>query len=59
VLQVRKAPLSVELTGTLTLGMTVADLRAPAPEGTTTQVALGLDAERFWALVTDAIRRIG
>jgi purine nucleosidase len=59
VLTVRKAPLTVELTGTSTLGMTVADLRAPAPEGTTTQVALGLDADKFWALVIDAIKRIG
>jgi purine nucleosidase len=59
VLTVRKAPLDVELTGTITLGMTVADLRAPAPDDCTTQVATGLDAEKFWALVTDAIRRIG
>jgi purine nucleosidase len=59
VLTVRKAPLDVELTGTITLGMTVADLRAPAPDDCTTQVATGLDADKFWALVTDAIRRIG
>jgi purine nucleosidase len=59
VLEVRKAPLSVELTGTLTLGMTVADLRAPAPDDCTTSVALGLDAPRFWELVVDALERIG
>jgi purine nucleosidase len=59
VLHVRKAPLSVELTGTLTLGMTVADLRGPAPEGCTTSVALGLDAAKFWDLVVDALERIG
>ena len=59
VLTVRKAPLDVELTGTITLGMTVADLRAPAPDDCTTQVATGLDADKFWGLVTDAIRRIG
>jgi purine nucleosidase len=59
VLTVRKAPLDVELTGTITLGMTVADLRAPAPEGTTTQVATHIDAPKFWALVTDAIRALG
>jgi len=52
-------PLDVELTGTLTLGMTVADFRAPAPEGCTTRVATDLDAPRFWALVVDALRRIG
>ena len=59
VLEVRTAPLDVELSGTLTLGMTVADLRAPAPEGCTTQVSLGIDDARFWDLVVDALERIG
>jgi purine nucleosidase len=59
ILTVRKAPLDVELRGTLTLGMTVADFRAPAPPDCTTQVAIGLDHGRFWDLVTDALRRIG
>ncbi|MCU1403944.1 MAG: nucleoside hydrolase [Glaciihabitans sp.] len=59
IVTVRKAPLTVELTGTATLGMTVADLRSEAPEGCTTQVALGIDHGRFWALVTDALERIG
>ncbi|MBR22378.1 MAG: ribonucleoside hydrolase [Leifsonia sp.] len=54
-----RAPLDVELTGTLTLGMTVADLRAPAPESCPTQVAMDLDADRFWDLVIDALERIG
>ena len=54
-----KVPLDVELTGTLTLGMTVADFRAPAPDDCVTQVALDLDAPRFWALITDALTRIG
>jgi purine nucleosidase len=54
-----RAPIAVETRGALTEGMTVVDLRGPAPEGTTTQVALGLDAPRFWALVTDALRRLG
>jgi purine nucleosidase len=54
-----KVPLDVELTGTLTLGMTVADFRSPAPAGCTTQVATDLDAPRFWALVVDALKRIG
>jgi len=54
-----KAPLDVELTGGLTLGMTVADLRGPAPEGCTTQVALDIDNDRFWGLVVDALKRIG
>ena len=59
IVTVRRAPLDVELTGTATLGMTVADLRSPAPVSCTTQVALGLDAARFWSLVTDAVARIG
>ncbi|MBG6239509.1 purine nucleosidase [Mycetocola sp. CAN_C7] len=59
VLTVRRAPLDVELTGTLTLGMTVADFRAPAPDGCTTQVAVDLDVDRFWDLIIDALVRIG
>ncbi|WP_072690384.1 uridine-preferring nucleoside hydrolase UriH [Rhodococcus marinonascens] len=52
-------PISVETTGTLTLGMTVADFRAPAPDGCLTSAALELDFERFWGLVVDALERIG
>ncbi|RQP12614.1 MAG: nucleoside hydrolase [Microbacteriaceae bacterium] len=59
VLEVVKAPLDVELSGSLTLGMTVADLRRPAPADCTTQVALGIDEARFWDLVVDALERIG
>jgi purine nucleosidase len=59
VMTVRRAPLAVELTGTHTLGMTVADFRhAPGPD-VTTQVAVDLDRERFWGLVVDALQRIG
>ncbi|WP_207454671.1 uridine-preferring nucleoside hydrolase UriH [Herbiconiux sp. SYSU D00978] len=57
-LEVRRAPLDVELTGTLTLGMTVADLRRPAPADCPTAVALDLDVDRFWALVLDAVSRL-
>ncbi|TPW77265.1 nucleoside hydrolase [Schumannella soli] len=53
-----KAPLAVELTGTLTKGMTVADLREPAPESTPTSVALGVENERFWDLVVAALSRL-
>ena len=56
---VRHAPLDVELTGTLTAGMTVADFRAPASEGCTTQVAVDLEHEKFWSLIIDALERIG
>jgi purine nucleosidase len=53
------APIVVETRGEHTLGMTVVDLRGPAPAGTRTQVALELDHARFWDLVTDAIRALG
>ena len=59
VMEVVKVPLDVELTGTLTLGMTVTDFRAPAPADCTTQVARNLDHAKFWALVVDALERIG
>ncbi|GAB3119959.1 uridine-preferring nucleoside hydrolase UriH [Glaciibacter psychrotolerans] len=59
VMTVRRAPLDVELTGTLTLGMTVADFRSPAPVDCTTQVAIDLDHAKFWALIVDALERIG
>lgn len=59
VMEVIRVPLDIELTGALTLGMTVADFRAPAPADCTTQVARNLDHARFWALVVDALERIG
>ncbi|GMA20633.1 nucleoside hydrolase [Arsenicicoccus piscis] len=59
VMTVRKAPVDIELTGTLTLGMTVTDLRGPAPDDCHTQVAVELDRDKFWGLVVDALRRIG
>lgn len=54
-----RAPIDIELTGGLTLGMTVVDLREPAGPEVTTQVAFDLDHARFWALVVDALERIG
>ncbi|MFD4632451.1 nucleoside hydrolase [Streptomyces sp. NPDC058284] len=59
VMTVRKAPVDIELTGTLTLGMTVTDLRAVAPDDCHTQVAVDLDHQRFWDLIVDALERIG
>ncbi len=59
VMQTVKVPLDVELAGSLTLGMTVADFRSPAPEACTTQVARTLDHAKFWALIVDALERIG
>lgn len=54
-----KAPVSVELRGELTLGMTVTDFRAPASADCNTSVAVDLDHEGFWNLVVDALERIG
>ncbi len=59
VMTVRKVPVDIELTGTLTLGMTVADFRAPPPADCHTQVAVDLDHKRFWDLIVDALERIG
>lgn len=59
VMTTRTVPVDIELTGTLTLGMTVADFRAPAPPDCRTSVAVDLDRQRFWDLVTDALVRIG
>ncbi|MFD5657746.1 uridine-preferring nucleoside hydrolase UriH [Streptomyces hirsutus] len=59
VMTVRKAPVDVELSGGLTLGMTVTDFRAPAPADCNTQVAVEHDRARFWDLVVDALERIG
>ncbi|MGO4383656.1 uridine-preferring nucleoside hydrolase UriH [Specibacter sp. RAF43] len=59
VMTTQRVPVDIELTGTLTLGMTVADFRAPAPADCNTSVAVDLDHEKFWHLVTDALVRIG
>lgn len=59
VMTTRRAPVTVELAGLHTRGMTVADLRAPAPADCRTQVAVDLDHARFWDLVVDALERIG
>ena len=59
VMDVVRVPLDVELTGSLTLGMTVADFRAVAPPSCTTHAATNLDHARFWALIVDALERIG
>ncbi len=59
VMEVVQVPLDIELTGTHTLGMTVADFRSPAPEDCTTYAATRLDRDRFWALIVDALERIG
>lgn len=59
VLTTRRAPLDVELHGTLTTGMIVADLRGPERADCRTRVAVTLDGPRFWDLVVDALGRLG
>ncbi len=59
VMTVRKVPVDIELTGTLTLGMTVADFRTAPPPDCHTQVAVTLDQDKFWGLVVDAQRGLG
>lgn len=61
VVNTRRCPLDVEISGKLTLGMTVADLRGPEPSAAEchTQVATKLDFDKFWDLIVDALRRIG
>lgn len=58
VVEAQPVPIAVELTGTLTAGMTVADFRRPAPEDCHTWAALKLDQARFWDLVTEAVERL-
>ena len=59
----RRCTIDVELRGELTYGMTVADMRALAESpdvggSCTSQVGVGLDVGRFWALVADALARL-
>ncbi|OOB91717.1 uridine-preferring nucleoside hydrolase UriH [Rathayibacter sp. VKM Ac-2630] len=58
ILEVRRAPLTVELRGEHTVGMTVADLRSAPPADCRTSVATGIETERFWDLVLDAAGRL-
>ncbi|MEW2740318.1 uridine-preferring nucleoside hydrolase UriH [Providencia sp. PROV130] len=59
VMTTQKVPINIELTGTHTLGMTVADFRHPAPENCHTQVAVKLDHHKFWQLIINALKNIG
>ncbi|MGM0937596.1 MAG: nucleoside hydrolase [Pseudomonadota bacterium] len=59
VMTTQRVPVDIELTGTLTLGMTVADFRHPASDDCHTQVAVKLDHAKFWQLVVDALKNIG
>ncbi|WP_439328378.1 uridine-preferring nucleoside hydrolase UriH [Lonepinella sp. BR2357] len=56
-IEVQNVPVNIELTGTHTLGMTVADFRYP-PKPCNTFVAKKLDKDRFWNLVINSIKGI-
>ncbi|KOY62026.1 nucleoside hydrolase [Photorhabdus heterorhabditis] len=58
VMTTQKVPVNIELNGTLTVGMTVADFRYPPPEDCHTQVAVKLDHQRFWQLIINALKNI-
>lgn len=58
VMQTRKAVVHVECWGRYSNGMTVTDLRRPAPEDCHTSVAVKLDQARFWKLITDAVKAL-
>lgn len=58
VMQTRKAVVHVECWGRYSNGMTVTDLRRPAPEDCHTSVAVKLDQARFWNLITDAVKAL-
>ena len=52
------APVAVELTGEHTRGATVVDLHRVTGAEPNAEVALELDADRFWDLVLDAVRTL-
>ena len=58
VVSTRRVPLTVELQGQHTTGMTVADFRQPVGPECRHQVATTLDPTGFWTLVVDAIREL-
>lgn len=55
VFELTRAPVAIETRGDLTLGRTVVDLRRPADPHCRHQVGTGMDADRFWDTVLDAL----
>jgi len=55
----QSVPVRVELTGTHTYGMTVADFRQPPRGISNTKVATKLDFDKFWNVVIAAIDKVG
>ncbi len=52
------APVAVETRGELTLGRTVVDLRRPAGADCRHSVCTGMDSNRFWTVVLDALEQL-
>jgi len=58
IVETRRAPLDVEIRGRITYGMTVADMRGEEDPECRTRIGTGLDVDRFWGAVEDALRRL-
>ncbi len=58
VVETTRTRLDIELTGTFTRGATVVDLHARTGRPANADVAVGLDAARFWDLVVTAIETL-
>jgi len=58
IVKTQTVPLNVELHGSHTYGMTVADFRHQPPPSCHTKVATELDFEKFWDVVIAAIDRV-
>ncbi|MEV6630469.1 nucleoside hydrolase [Actinoplanes sp. NPDC051470] len=54
-----EAPVAVELAGTHTRGATVVDLHRRTDLAVNAEVAVGLDVDRFWRVLMDAVRPLG
>ncbi|MTD13212.1 ribonucleoside hydrolase [Nakamurella sp. YIM 132087] len=54
-----RGPIAVETAGRLTDGRTVVDLRLPAGDDCRHRAGVGLDFDRFWDVVIDALSRLG
>ncbi|WP_272578214.1 MULTISPECIES: uridine-preferring nucleoside hydrolase UriH [unclassified Providencia] len=57
-IKTQKAPVNIELQGTLTTGMTVTDFRHPLPSDCHTQVATQLDNDGLWKLFFKSLKRL-
>jgi len=59
IVETQCVPVTVELRGTHTYGMTVADFRQPSRDESHVKVATKLDFDKFWNVVIAAIDKVG